>query len=1173
MPRLELSLLGPFQALLDGKPVTGFESNKVRALLAYLLVEAGRPHPRPTLAGLLWPARPDSNALANLRYALSNLRDAIDDRNAAPPFLLITPETLQFNGRSEHWLDVDVLRLLLRKDDVDALRRGVALYRGDFLAGLSLGDAAPFEEWAVLMREQSTRAFLSALGRLVRHFEGLGNYEEAGAYAEQAVKHAPWDEEGHQQLMRVLALGGHRAAAQAAYAACCRLLAAELDVAPGRDTVLLYEAIRDGKLVAPRRTAALAANPEVTEPVWHACVAREPELARLDAFLKRALTGSGQVAFVTGEAGSGKTVLLEEFTRRSLAAQVDLIAAGGRCNAYTGHGDPYLPFLEILGLLSGDRASWPATGKLTEEYAHRLLASLPHVAQALLDYAPDLIDRFVHGAMLLARMQAAGRGPTARLEAWLQNHGARGDAASVQQINLFQQFTRAMQVLSHDRPLLLMVDDLQWADAGSIGLLFHLGRRLAGHRILLVGAYRPGALAAGRDGQQHPLEAVIHELRRERGDIQVDLGGTDGRQFVDALLDSEPNCLAPSFRQMLYRHTEGLPLFTVEFLRGLQERGDLTKDGTGRWTAGAELNWDTLPPRVEAVIAERIGRLPQHWQALLAAASVEGEAFSTEVLARTLASWRPELATHEPEIMQCLSGPLAREHRLVLAEGVGRSADRRFSRYRFRHFLFQKYLYGRLDAVERARLHESVAHELEALAGPVPGLLAVHLAWHYESAGIAEKAISYYRQAGDLAGSVGAAQAATEHYRRGLQLLAAQPDTAERAERELRLLLSLGAQLAAGSGYAHPHVRQVYDRARALCRPLAPGPQLVPALRGLGGFYSLRAEYETTGELYEQLAVIAQRTEDPVLAAEVDRLQGYLALITGAVAPARAHLERALTGCDPVREGVEPWSDAALEEPIAVCHTWLSWTLWLLGYADQALVHSRAAQARVKTMRPFDAAFALALAATLHTLRHDPGAARERAAAAKTLASEKGFPFWLAVGEACHGWAIAQQGCVEEGLAEVREGAEFIRLSGARQSLPWSLMLLGETLGQAGCISEGLEAFAEALEEENRAGSRFASANLLRLRGEFLLRQDETNEREAETCFWQAISAARDQEARSWELRAAMSLWRLCRRQGRQKEGRAVLAPVYGWFTEGYDEPDLREARALLVWPAHAETA
>jgi predicted ATPase len=253
-----------------------------------------------------------------------------------------------------------------------------------------------------------------------------------------------------------------------------------------------------------------------------------------------------------------------------------------------------------------------------------------------------------------------------------------------------------------------VLDDLQWADAGSVGLLFHLGRRLRNSRILIIGLYRSTDVALGWNGERHHLEPVVNELRRGFGDIQIDLNQVGGRAFVDALINCEPNSLDEAFRQTLTRCTGGHALFTVELLRDLRECGNLVQDEVGRWMVGPTLNWERLPARVEAVIAERIGRLPERWQAMLAVASVEGETFTAEVLARV---WNAD----EDEVIQHLSGPLSKQHGLVSAWSFGRLGEQHISRYRFRHHLFQRYLYNSLDEVERVRLHGAIKIETDAL--------------------------------------------------------------------------------------------------------------------------------------------------------------------------------------------------------------------------------------------------------------------------------------------------------------------------------------------------------------------------------------------------------------------------------------------------------------------------
>lgn len=336
MACLSLSLLGPLQVRLDDKPATGFKSDKVRALLAYLAVEADRPHRREALADLLWPDWPDRSALSNLRYNLSNLRQAIGDRQASPPYLLITHDTIQFNTSSDHWIDATAFLELSKPsrgaaaDSVHALEPAVALYRGDFLSGFAIKDSAPFEEWALLTREQFLRRMLSVLHRLANLFEQRGEFEQAQTYARRQVELEPWNEEAHQQLMRVLALGGQRSAALTQYAACRRVLADELAVEPSEETTALYQSIRDGKLIKTAPIILLEEEqPGLGEPPYKGLqyfdeidagifFGRESLVAKLVQRLRDGISGAltgypirgGRFLAIIGASGSGKSSVL-----------------------------------------------------------------------------------------------------------------------------------------------------------------------------------------------------------------------------------------------------------------------------------------------------------------------------------------------------------------------------------------------------------------------------------------------------------------------------------------------------------------------------------------------------------------------------------------------------------------------------------------------------------------------------------------------------------------------------------------------------------------------------------------------------------------------------------------------------------------------------------------------
>ena len=1188
MARLSVRLLGPLQVILDGELITGFESDKVRALLAYLMVETERPHRREKLAGLLWPDWPERSARTNLRRALASLRRGIGDHQATPPFLHISRQTIQFNSASDAWIDVTAFTNLLEakgtsQQTIRQLEQAIELYRGDFLEGFSISDSPVFEEWTLLNRERLHRLVMEALHRLADCHERRGEYERGLQHAWRQVELDPWREKAHRQLMRLLALSGQRGAALAQYETCHRLLAEELGVKPAAETTRLYEQIRDGELKAlvstPARPPGLAAEPppflegepvEIERPVF---VARERELAQLDRFLDTALAGQGRVVFVTGEAGSGKTALVQEFARRAQDAHPDLVVASGNCNAHTGIGDPYLPFREVLGLLTGDiEARW-AAGAMTREYARRLWNTLPLAAQALVEAGPDLMDTFVPGAALVGRATAFAPGGAdwlTRLDELVERKVTGPGGPGPQQSALFEQYTSVLQALARQAPLVLVVDDLQWMDLGSISLLFHLGRGLAGSRILIVGAYRPEEVEIGRDGERHPLEPVVNEFQRDFGDITVDLGQAESRDFIEAFLDSEPNRLGDAFREMLYRQTHGHPLFTIELLRGLQERGDLVQDPEGRWVEGPALDWETLPARVEAVIAERIGRLAEPLQAALRAASIEGEAFTVEVLARV---WGGD----EREMVGRLSGELDRRHRLIRAQGIQRMDGQRLSRYRFRHILFQRYLYNRLDEVERAHLHEDVGNVLEALYGGQTEEVAVQLARHFQEAGISEKAVAYLRQAGDRAVRLSANEEAIAHFTRGLELLKTLPDSSERAQQELSLQLALAAPHQAARGYAAPETGRAYARAYELCQQMDETPQLLPALWSLGSFYLARAEHQKSLRLTEQILNLAQRMEDPLQVAMARWGLGVDWLHVGELVLARGHLEQVIAFYDPQQHGSLAFIFG--QDPGVSALAWAAWTLWLLGYPDQALERSQEALALARELdHPFTLGFALNIAGSFfHQLRREGQTAKERNEAMMQLSTEEGFPLFQVLGTTFQGWTqamagqveAARPGLVEGGIAQMRQGLATWQAMGAGMQRPHLLALLAEAYGSAGQAEEGLDVLAEALTFVQSSDERYYEAELYRLKGELLLIQGneaeaETSFHQAESCFQHAIEVARRQQAKSWELRATVSLCRLWQKQGRVDEARQMLAEIYGWFTEGFDTPDLQEAKALL---------
>ena len=893
-------------------------------------------------------------------------------------------------------------------------------------------------------------------------------------------------------------------------------------------------------------------------------VAREHELAQLNKSLNVALAGQGQIVFVTGGPGRGKTMLIQAFAQRAQIAHLELIVVGGNGNAHTGMGDPYLPFREVLELLTGDiEARW-AVGAVTQDYAERLWHFLPTSTQALLDDGPDLIDTFLSGASLVKRFKTFALGEADRLvqlERLLAQQAASPGPTARQQSDLFEQYSRVLRTLAHQKPLLLLLDDLQWADPGSISLLFHLGRQIEDSRILIVGAYRPDEIIAQQNGKRHPLESVVNEFKHQFGDIEVDLTKADGRQFVNAFLDTEPNRLDDTFRQTLYRQTNGHPLFTVELLRGMQERGDLVQDQEDRWIEGPNLDWKILPPQVEASIAERIGRLPEELQEILTIASVEGEIFTAEVAAQVQ-------AVDERKMVRSLSDQLGRKHRLVAAQEIRQVNDQHLSSYRFQHILFQQYLYRQLDPVERVYLHQAVGTALETLYGDQSGQIAVQLARHFQEAKNPEKAVDYLRQAGKQAARISANEEAIAHLTQGLALLEELPDSPEHAQQELALQIALSMPLMAVEGYGAPRVSYTYARMEELSQQLGEVTLQFRALFSKLNFCGQQGEQYKANQMARQALSLAERIDDSTLVMLAHFMMGANFLFLGKFALARTHLEQTMIVYDPQQH-----HDLAFYygQDIGVPNlSWLCWALWSLGYPDQALQRNQEALTLAQDLdHPLTSGHYLGVAAlTFYHLGQDGQMTQSLAEACIRLATEHNFPVWLAVGAIYRGRALVEQGHIEAGLTQMQQGLADYEATGAKLSRSLFLATLAEVYGKTGQVEEGLTLLAEALVFANRGGERLWEADIHRLKGELLLKakakRRKASPESPEDCFQEAIKIARTQQAKILELRATMSLCRLWQKQGKQEKARQMLVEIYHWFTEGFDTADLKKAKTLL---------
>lgn len=757
-----LSILGTFNATLDGKPLNKFRTKKVQALLIYLAIE-NSPARRDFLMELLWPGLPQQSAQVSLRQTLYQLRLAVPnlparDGQASVPIVLSDRETIQIHPDGRYQFDLHDFSSLFQKG-MAFWPEAINLYRGDFLEDFYLSDSAPFTDWIQSHRAHLRRQVLDVLNKLTEAAMTAEQLDKAEQYARRQLEIDNLSEAAHRQLMMILANLDQRVEALAQYDSLRQLLLDELDIEPSATTQALAASIRAGTVAAvsqPIQDADAHRNlPPFLEGADNrastsdtAFIANQSHLTKLDESLAQAVSGQGQMVFITGGPGWGKSTLMEAFALRAQAAHPDLVVAMGRCAGFAGTGDPYLPFREIMEQLGGDIESRWRANIIGREQAQRLWQTMPRLAQLLSQMGQDLLDIFLPGDALVDRVKAA----VVSHPDWLTLlqiicERRWQTATDITQTNLFQQFTNVLTGLSQHTPLLLLLDDLHWIDEASTGLLFHLGRYLAGMRIFIVGGFRPDYVAEKKRGERHPLAAVLNESKRQFGDIVIALEESpalERQAFVSAFLDNHPNQLSATFYRDFFQFTGGHPLFTFELWRELQQNQAVFLNEQEQWEAHDRLEWDRLPPRAEGVIAEQTARLPEVLREILTIASVEGESFTAQVIAQVQ-------QTHTQEVVRAISRELLQTHHLVLEQSTKQVRGQHLFRFRFRHQLFQHYLYQQLSQSERSLLHGEIGVTLESVYGDQAHTIAPHLASHFSQAGHIDKARHYLQLAGEQA--------------------------------------------------------------------------------------------------------------------------------------------------------------------------------------------------------------------------------------------------------------------------------------------------------------------------------------------------------------------------------------------------------------------------------------
>jgi DNA-binding SARP family transcriptional activator len=756
MPELSLFLLGLPCLERDGRAVE-VERHKAMALLAYLAV-TGMPHRRDTLAALLWPELDQTRARAALRRTLSTLNIAL-----AGNWLETSRETIGLSPSAAFQLDVTKFRQLLAQcqahshpelspcpDCLPLLAEAVALYRGDFLSGFTLRDAPTFDDWQFFETATLRRELASALERLACGYGVRRDYETATRYARHWLRLDPLHEPAHCQLMRLSAWAGQRNAALRQYAECVRVLERELGVSPQAVTTELYTTIKKNRLPLPvveqpagRPTPAeevrtvrenfnlpaaaplplTAAYATLDRMARGQLVGREEELTRAAALWQRATTGEGQLLLVSGEPGIGKTRLVRELMG---IAQT----AGARVLMESCHAEGGPPYAPLAGLIR-DTFENPSGPALPDFILADLLTLAPH----LRSYHPQIPPNLALGP-------------------------------EFEHQRMFDSFVGWCEILVAAAPVLLLVEDVHWADGGTLALLRHLARRMRKARLLVVLTYRDTEVEAD---DAHPLNSILLDLNRERLAEAIRLARftPDQTRALLTTLLSTARDISPEFLESVYRETEGNPFFTEEVCKGLVEQGKLYQAG-GTWRR-ANMQTIVIPSSVRGAILARVERLPAPAQNALRLAAILGREFEFETLHR---------ASEEDE--DTLISALEQATRAQL---IGETTRGKRIAYTFAHALIPFALRESLSGLRRQRLHRRVAAVLEAYR---PDDFEV-LAYHFDAAGEHGKAIPYLQQAAERATASYAYETAVQHLQTALDSV----EAGEQNEIRLALLESL----------------------------------------------------------------------------------------------------------------------------------------------------------------------------------------------------------------------------------------------------------------------------------------------------------------------------------------------------------------------------------------------
>jgi class 3 adenylate cyclase/predicted ATPase len=832
-------------------------------------------------------------------------------------------------------------------------------------------------------------------------------------------------------------------------------------------------------------------------------VGRESEVSLLLERWNQAKDGQGQVVLLSGEAGIGKSRLVQVL--KDHVADEPHTRLQCRSSPYYQNTALY-PITDLLRRT----LQWQPDDALETK--------LEKLEQVLQPYRLSLHESVPIFASLLSLRLPEDR------------YAALDLTPQQQRQKTLETIVAVLLQAAERHTLLFILEDLHWTDPSTLEVLDQLIEQAPTATMLVILTCRP-EFAPPWGLRTHLTPIALNRFTRSQ--IEAMVARLTGGKTLPA-----------EVMQHLVEKTDGVPLYVEEMTKAILEAGVL-EDADGYYELIGPVASLAIPTTLQDSLIARLDRL-QTAKGVAQLGATIGRQFSYEMLQ---ALWPAEEAILQQELGRLVAAEL------VYQRGIGLQAM-----YTFKHALIQDAAYQSLLRRTRQQHHQRIVQVLSERFREEAETQPELLAHHCTEAGLTEQAVAYWHQAGQRAIQRSAHVEAISHLRQGLELLNTLPETPARNERELLLLMTLGPAVQATKGGAAPEVEHVYSRAQALCQQVEDSPQLFSVLVGLRRFYVLRGELRTARELGEQVVRLATQQHDPAVRVEAHRSLGHTLFFLGEFVTARHHFEQGIMLCES-----QPHASHAIPDAGMVCLCFVARVLWMLGYAAQGLRRVQEAVVLARSLsQPFNLVYALLNTAMIHYFRREHQAAEEAAETTVTISTEHGFVHYIAMGKIMQGWALSAQSR-KEGLPLLRQGLTAYQATGARLGLAVQLSWLAEAYGHGGQVAEGLAVMTQALDMVEGTDEGWWTAELYRLKGEFLLSSAPDNQPEAESCFYQALSIAQNQSAKSWELRAATSLARLWQQQGKRQDAYDLLAPVYAWFTEGFDTADLQEAKSLLA--------